>query len=75
MEMAFGLAHRKPHRNGIEKRRICHCHLPSGKVVPDAERQLITADRHRPAANQGLIGAAIGVGESTRHDAVGAEFG
>src|ERR1700720_4468305 len=44
VEMAFGLARRKPQRYQIEKRRIRHRHLPSGKVIPDAESQFVTAD-------------------------------
>src|SRR6202048_4562887 len=75
VEMAFGLAHRKPQRNSIEKRWIRCRHVPCGKVVPDAERQFVTADRHRPAANQRLIGSAIRVGDRARHDTAGAELG
>ena len=75
VEVAFGLAHRKPQRNGIEKRRIRHRHLPSGKIFPDAEGQFVAADRHRPAADQRLIGSAVGVGDRARHDAACAKLG
>src|ERR1700694_3131878 len=75
VEMAFGLAHRKPQRYQIEKQRTRHRPLPSGKVIRDAEGQFVTADRPRPAANQRLIGAAILVGPRACHDAACAKLG
>src|SRR5216684_2075780 len=75
VEMAFGLAHRKAQWDAIEKRRIRRHDLPCGKIIADAEGQLVMPDRHRPAADQGPIGPAIRVGDRTRHDAVRTTLG
>ena len=63
VEMAFGLADRKPQRNLVEKWRIRHRHLPLGKILADTEHQFVAADRHRPAIDQRLIGSAVRVGD------------
>src|SRR5216684_913304 len=57
VKMPFRLADREAQRDLIEERRIGHRHLPFGKVLSDAKRQLIAADRHWPAADQRLVGA------------------
>ena len=58
VEMAFRVAHRKLQRNAIEKRRIGQRHAAIGKIGADVKCQFVAADRHRPAADQRLIGAA-----------------
>ena len=58
MEMAFRLAHGKAQGNLVKKRRIGCRYLLSGKIVPRAERQFVTADRDRPVVDQWLIGSA-----------------
>ena len=42
MEMAFRCAHGKSQGNLVKKRRIGCRYLPSGKIVPYAERQFVT---------------------------------
>lgn len=55
VEMALGIAHRKPHGNAVEERRIRHRHLPRGKIVADGKRQFVAPDRQAIPADQRLI--------------------
>src|SRR5258708_26020056 len=69
VEMAFRLAHRKPQRNPVEKRRGRRRPPPFGKAFCAVEPEFVTAGRHPPAAPQWLIGAALGGGGGGRHGA------
>ena len=75
VEMAFRVAYRKVQGNAVEKRRIGQRHAAIGKIGGDVKCQFVAADRHRPAADQRLVGAAVAVGDRARHHAGLAKFG
>ena len=51
VEMAFGVAHRKPQRDAIEKRRIGHRHAARGKIFRGARRSVHSC-RSAPAGRR-----------------------
>src|SRR5581483_10570348 len=59
--MPLRLGDGKAQRHDVEKRRVANRDTPAAKVVADGKAQLVAPDRQRPAADQWLVGAAVGV--------------
>src|SRR5688572_9083388 len=59
--MPLRLGDGKAQRHDIEEWRIAACDTPAAKVVADGEAQFVPPDRQRPAADQWLVGAAVGI--------------
>src|SRR4030095_12897795 len=59
--MPLRLGDGKAQRHDIEEWRIAARDPPAAKVVADGEAQFVAPDRQGPAANQGLVGAAVGI--------------
>src|SRR5215468_2391629 len=59
--MPLRLRDGKAQRHDIEERRIAGRNTPAAKVVADGEAQFVASDRQRPAADQRLVGAAVGI--------------
>src|SRR6266545_4860124 len=59
--MPLRLGDGKAQRHDIEEGRIAARDTPAAKVVADGEAQFVAPDRQGPAADQGLVGAAVGV--------------
>jgi len=50
-------------------------HAAIGKIAADVKCQFVATDRHRPAADQRLVGAAVAVGDRACHHASLAKIG
>ena len=59
--MPLRLRNGKAQRHDVEERRIAALDTPAAKMVADGEAQFVAPDRQGPAADQRLIGAAVGV--------------
>src|SRR5436190_11336017 len=59
--MPLRLGDGKAQRHDIEEGRIANRDTPAAKVVADGEAQFVAPDRQRPAADQWLVGAAVGI--------------
>ena len=65
--MPLRLGNGKAQRHDIEKRWVALRNAPAAEVVTDRKLQLVAADRQRPSADQGRVGAAIGIGDGRRN--------
>src|ERR1700760_1921844 len=59
--MPLRLGNGKAQRHDIEERRIAAFDTPAAKVVAHGKAQFVAPDRQWPAADQRLVGAAVGV--------------
>src|SRR5215216_3914845 len=59
--MPLRLGDGKAQRHDVEEGRIAARDTPAAKVVADGEAQLVAPDRQRPAGDQWLVGAAVGI--------------